>query len=148
MYEIFHHGVDLAAPKNTPIMAAADGVITLLGRKGGYGKYIRIRHTDGFETAYGHMNGYRQDLKVGSRVKRGEVIGYVGSTGRSTGPHLHFEILKNNKTVNPLGKNVIPAKHLSGFELEQFLFAAESLHPDFAEHRAGKIPPVPNVRPF
>ena len=148
MYEIFHHGVDLAAPKNTPIMAAADGVITQLGRKGGYGKYIRIRHTDGFETAYGHMNGYRQDLKVGSKVKRGEVIGYVGSTGRSTGPHLHFEVLKNNKTVNPFGKNVIPAKQLSGFELEQFLSAAESLHPDFAEHRAGKIPPVPDVRPF
>ena len=148
MYEIFHHGVDLAAPKNTPIMAAADGIITQLGRKGGYGKYIRIRHTDGFETAYGHMNGYRQDLKVGSKVKRGEVIGYVGSTGRSTGPHLHFEILKNNKTVNPFDKNVIPAKQLSGFEMEQFLSAAESLHPDFAEHRAGKIPPVPEVRPF
>ena len=148
MYEIFHHGVDLAAPKNTPIQAAADGVITQLGRKGGYGKYIRIRHTDGFETAYGHMNGYRQDLKVGSKVKRGEVIGYVGSTGRSTGPHLHFEILKNNKTVNPFGKNVIPAKQLTGFELEQFLSAAESLHPDFAEHHAGKIPPVPECRPF
>ena len=148
MYEIFHHGVDLAAPTNTPIMAAADGVITQLGRKGGYGKYIRIRHTDGFETAYGHMNGYRQDLKVGSKVKRGEVIGYVGSTGRSTGPHLHFEILKNNKTVNPFGKNVIPAKQLSGFELEQFMSAAEGLHPDFAEHRAGKIPPVPELRPF
>ena len=148
MYEIFHHGVDLAAPKNTPIMAAADGVITLLGRKGGYGKYIRIRHSDGFETAYGHMNGYRQDLKVGSKFKRGEVIGYVGSTGRSTGPHLHFEVLKNNKTVPPFGKNVIPAKQLSGFELEQFLSAAESLHPDFAEHRAGKIPPVPDIRPF
>ena len=148
MYEIFHHGVDLAAPMNTPIMAAADGVITQLGRKGGYGKYIRLRHTNGYETAYGHMNGYRQDLKVGSKVKRGEVIGYVGSTGRSTGPHLHFEVLKNNKTVNPFGNNVIPAKQLTGFELEQFLSAAEGLHPDFAEHRAGKIPPVPECRPF
>jgi len=148
MYEIFHHGVDLAAPKNTPIVAAMDGVITQLGRKGGYGKYIRIRHTDGYQTAYGHMNGYRQDLKVGSKVKRGEVIGYVGSTGRSTGPHLHFEILKNNKTVNPFGKNAIPAKQLMGFELEQFMSAAESLHPDYALHRAGKIPPVPTLRPF
>ena len=148
MYEIFHHGIDLAAPKNTPIMAAMDGVITQLGRKGGYGKYIRIRHTDGYQTAYGHMNGYRQDLKVGSKVKRGEVIGYVGSTGRSTGPHLHFEILKNNKTVNPLGKNVIPAKQLKGFELEQFISAAESIHPDFAIHRAGKMPPVQGLRPF
>ena len=148
MYEIFHHGVDLAAPTNTPIMAAADGVITQLGRKGGYGKYIRIRHSDGYETAYGHMNGYRQDLKIGSRVKRGEVIGYVGSTGRSTGPHLHFEVLKNNKTVNPLGRNVLPAKQLVGFELEQFFSMAEGLHPDFARHRAGKIPPVQGLRPF
>ena len=147
MYEIFHHGVDLAAPTNTPIMAAGDGVITQLGRKGGYGKYIRIRHADGYQTAYGHMNGYRQDLKVGSKVKRGEVIGYVGSTGRSTGPHLHFEILKNNKTVNPFGKNVIAAKQLKGFELEQFISAAESLHPDFARHRAGKIPPPPGLKP-
>ena len=148
MYEIFHHGVDLAAPKNTPIMAAADGVITQLGRKGGYGKYIRIRHSDGYETAYGHMNGYRQDLKIGSKVKRGEVIGYVGSTGRSTGPHLHFEVLRNNKTVNPFGRNVLPAKQLSGFELEQFFSMAEGLHPDFARHRAGKVPPVQGLRPF
>lgn len=148
MYEIFHHGVDLAAPTNTPIMAAMDGVITQLGRKGGYGKYIRLRHTDGYQTAYGHMNGYRQDLKVGSKVKRGEVIGYVGSTGRSTGPHLHFEVLKNNKTVDPFRRHVIPSKQLSGFELEQFLSAAESLHPDFAQHRAGKIPPVQGLRPF
>ncbi len=148
MYEIFHHGVDLAAPMNTPIQAAADGVITQLGRKGGYGKYIRIRHTDGYQTAYGHMNGYRQDLKVGSKVKRGEVIGYVGSTGRSTGPHLHFEVIKNGKTVNPFRKNVIAAKQLKNFELEQFFADAAALHPDFAAHRAGKIPPVPPMRPF
>ncbi len=147
MYEIFHHGVDLAAPKNTPIVAGADGVITQLGRKGAYGKYIRIRHEGGYQTAYGHMNGYRQDLKVGSRVKRGEVIGYVGSTGRSTGPHVHYEVWKNNKTVNPFGKNAIPTKQLKNFELEQFFSYAEELHPDFALHRAGKIPPPPPVKP-
>ena len=148
MYEIFHHGVDLAAPTNTPIQAGADGVITQLGRKGGYGKYIRVKHADNYETAYAHMNGYRQDLKVGSRVKRGEVIGYVGSTGRSTGPHLHYEVIKGGKTVDPLGKNVISAKVLKDFELEQFISMAEGLHPDFARHRAGKIPPVPSVSPF
>lgn len=147
MYEIFHHGVDLAAPMNTPIQAAADGVITQLGRKGGYGKYIRIRHADNYQTAYGHMNGYRQDLKVGSKVKRGEVIGYVGSTGRSTGPHLHFEVLKKGKTVPPFGRNIISARQLKGFELDQFFSSAESLHPDFAMHRAGKIPPVPPMKP-
>jgi murein DD-endopeptidase MepM/ murein hydrolase activator NlpD len=147
MYEIFHHGVDLAAPMNTPIQAAADGTITQLGRKGAYGKYIRIRHADGYQSAYGHMNGYRQDLKVGSKVKRGEVIGYVGSTGRSTGPHVHFEVWKNNKTVNPFGRNVIKSNQLKNFELEQFFAYAEGLHPDFAKHRAGKVPPPPPPKP-
>lgn len=147
LYEIFHHGVDLAAPKNTPIMAAADGVITQLGRKGAYGKYIRIKHEAGYQTAYGHMNGYRMDLKVGSKVKRGDVIGYIGSTGRSTGPHVHFEVWKNGKTVNPFGKNVIPSKQLEGFELEQFQFMAEGLHPDFKRQLIGKLPPFPGKKP-
>ncbi len=147
LYEIFHHGVDLAAPKNTPIIAAADGTITQLGRKGAYGKYIRIRHAGGFQTAYGHMNGYRGDLKTGSKVKRGEVIGYIGSTGRSTGPHVHFEVWKGKKTVNPFGRNVILGHMLTGFELEQFQSFAESLHPDFMEHLAGKIVPVPRSKP-
>ena len=148
MYEIFHHGVDLAAPKNTPIMAAADGVIVQLGRKGAYGKYIRIRHDGGYQTAYAHMNGYRSGLKTGSKVKRGEVIGYIGSTGRSTGPHLHFEVWKNKKTVNPFGRNVITGRVLKDFELEQFQSFAESLHPDFMDHLAGKIAPVPDPKPI
>ncbi len=147
LYEVFHHGVDLAAPKNTPIVAAADGVITQIGRKGAYGKYIRIKHDGGYQTAYGHMNGYRMGLKTGSRVKRGEVIGYIGSTGRSTGPHVHFEIWKKGKTVNPFQTNVIQGKQLSGFELEQFQSFAESLHPDFQRQLAGKIPPVPAQKP-
>ncbi len=147
-YEIFHKGVDLAAPLNTPVQAAADGVIQLIGRKGSYGKYISIRHADGYQTAYAHLNGYRGDLKVGSKVKRGEVIGYVGSTGRSTGPHLHFEVIKNKKIVPPFGKNIISAQQLKDFELEQFQSWAESIHPDFKIHLAGKIPPVPPVKPF
>lgn len=147
-YEIFHKGVDLACPKNTPVMAAADGVIESIGRKGSYGKYISIKHADGYQTAYAHLNGYRADLKVKSKVKRGEVIAYVGSTGRSTGPHLHFEVLKNKKVVNPFGKNVISARQLKDFDLEQFQFWAETVHPDFKQHLAGKIPPVPGPRPF
>ncbi len=147
-YEIFHKGVDLAAPKNTPVMAAADGVIESIGRKGSYGKYIGIKHADGYQTAYAHLNGYRADLKVKSKVKRGEVIGYVGSTGRSTGPHLHFEVLKNKKIVNPFGKNVIAARQLKDFDLEQFQFWAETVHPDYKQHVAGKIPPVPAPKPF
>lgn len=148
LYETFHHGVDLAAPMNTPIMAAADGVITQLGRKGAYGKYIRIRHASGYETAYGHLNGYRQDLKVRSQVRRGEVVAYLGSTGRSTGPHVHFEVWKNGKTANPFGRNAIPSKQLSGFEQEQFFSFAEALHPDFKQHQAGNIPPPPARKPF
>ena len=147
-YEIFHKGVDLAVPKNTPVMAAADGVIEMIGRKGSYGKYIRLGHKGGYQTAYAHLNGYRQDLKVGSRVKRGEVIAYVGSTGRSTGPHLHFEVIKNGNVVNPFGENKISSTQLSGFELEKFQSWAESIHPDFKQHLAGKIPPVPPVKPF
>lgn len=147
-YEIFHKGVDLAAPKNTPIMAAADGVITSIGRKGSYGKYISIRHADGYQTAYAHLNGYRADLKVKSKVKRGEVIGYVGSTGRSTGPHLHFEVIKNKKVVNPFNDNKTADRQLNDFELEQFQFWAETVHPDFKQHLAGKIPPVPGPKPF
>ena len=147
-YEIFHKGVDLAVPKNTPVMAAADGTIELIGRKGSYGKYIRIGHKGGYQTAYAHLNGYRQDLKVGSRVKRGDVIAYVGTTGRSTGPHLHFEVIKNGKVVNPLGNNRITSSQLSGFELEKFQSWAESIHPDFRQHLAGKVPPVPPKKPF
>ncbi len=147
-YKIFHKGVDLAAPMNTPIMAAADGKITLLGRKGGYGKYISITHANGWKTAYAHMNGYRKDLKVGSYVKRGEVIGYVGSTGRSTGPHLHFEVIKNKNVVSPFGNNVIQGNQLTGFALEQFQSWAETIHPDFKQHLAGKMPPIPMPKPF
>lgn len=147
MYKVFHSGVDLACPKNTPIIAAADGTITHIGRKGAYGKYIRIKHADGYQTAYGHMNGYRSNLKNGSHVKRGEVIGYVGSTGRSTGPHLHFEVWKNGKTVSPFGNNIIKGKQLKGFELEQFQSQAESVHPDFMKHLIGVLPKIPPIKP-
>ena len=147
-YEIFHKGVDLAVPKNTPVMAAADGTIELIGRKGSYGKYIRIGHKGGYQTAYAHLNGYRQDLKVGSRVKRGDVIAYVGTTGRSTGPHLLFEVIKNGNVVNPLGNNKIVSSELTGLELEKFQSWAESIHPDFRLHLAGKIPPIPPLKPF
>ncbi len=147
-YKIFHKGVDLAAPMNTPVQAGADGTIQMIGRKGSYGKYIKMKHKGGYETAYAHLNGYRQDLKVGSKVKRGEVIAYVGSTGRSTGPHLHYEVIKNGKVVNPLGTNKIASTQLEGFELEKFQSWADSIHPDFKIHLAGKIPPVPTQKPF
>ena len=147
MARIFHSGVDLAIAKGTPIVAGGDGVITQLGRKGAYGKYIRIRHSSGFQTAYGHMNGYKNGLKVGSKVKRGDVIGYIGQTGRATGPHLHYEVWKNGKTVNPLGDYVLIAKQLKGDELDKFQKYAASIHPDFSKHLVGTIAPIPPQKP-
>ncbi len=97
-----HRGVDLPAPSGTPVRAAADGTIRFRGRNGNYGRFIRLDHGFGLETAYGHLRGYARDLRRGTRVRRGEVIGYVGSSGLSTGPHLHYEVRMNGRAVDPL----------------------------------------------
>lgn len=148
MARIFHSGVDLAIALGTPIVAAGDGTITQLGRKGAYGKYIRIKHSNGYQTAYGHMNGYKTGLKAGSKVKRGEVIGYVGQTGRVTGPHLHFEVWENGKTVNPLNSYVLIAKQLTGEQLTKFQNHAATIHPDFNKHIVGTLAPIPPRKPI
>jgi len=96
-YSRKHLGIDFAAPRGTPILAAGDGVIERAGRNGSYGKYIRIRHNGTYQTAYAHLNSYARGIKSGKHVRQGQVIGYVGSTGRSTGSHLHYEVLKNGK---------------------------------------------------
>lgn len=102
-YTRAHRGVDYAAKSNTPIRAIGDGVITYLGRRGGYGRYIQIRHNNkAHTTAYAHMRRYASSLKKGSHVKQGQVIGYVGQSGTATGPHLHFEFRINKRAVNPL----------------------------------------------
>lgn len=98
-YNKMHRGIDFAAPTGTPIFAAGDGVITFSGWRGGYGKYVSIRHNNTYTTAYAHMSSIR--VKNGERVKQGQVIGRVGSTGNSTGPHLHFEVIKAGKHINP-----------------------------------------------
>jgi murein DD-endopeptidase MepM/ murein hydrolase activator NlpD len=115
-----HTGVDWAAPTGTPILAAADGTVERVGRQGGYGNYIRIKHANGFATAYGHLSRYADSLKPGLQVKQGQVIGYVGSTGFSTGPHCHYEILVNNKFVNPMTIQVPRGLQLSGKQLAEF----------------------------
>jgi murein DD-endopeptidase MepM/ murein hydrolase activator NlpD len=99
-YERFHAGVDLGAAAGTPIVAAADGKVVSAGWAGGYGRAVAILHSGGIETKYGHMS--RIAAYAGESVRRGEVIGYVGSSGLSTGPHLHFEVMKNGRPVNPL----------------------------------------------
>jgi len=115
-----HTGVDWAAPTGTPILAAGDGTIEMAERHGGYGNYIRIRHANGFATAYGHMVRFAPGSKPGARVKQGQIIGFVGSTGRSTGPHLHYEVMVNNKFVNPMTIAVPRGLQLEGRTLAAF----------------------------
>ncbi len=98
-----HAGVDLPAPRGTPVHAAADGVVRYVGRNGSYGRFIRLDHGFGLETAYGHLRRYALGLRREARVRRGEVIGYVGSSGLSTGPHLHYEVRINGRAIDPLG---------------------------------------------
>ena len=119
-YTKAHKGVDFAAPNGTPIFAAGDGVITSLAYKSGYGRYIKIKHKNGFATAYAHMSKYGKNLKCGTRVKQGQVIGFVGASGRATGPHLHYEILINNKHVNPLSVKSVASSKLYGNNLDKF----------------------------
>ena len=115
-----HTGVDWAATHGTPIMAAGDGVIEEAGAKGEYGNYIRIRHANGYKTAYGHMSRYAAGASAGVRVRQGQIIGYVGSTGLSSGPHCHFEVLVNGAHVNPMSIQVPNDRQLSGKELIDF----------------------------
>ena len=96
-----HKGMDFAATKGTPIKAAADGVVVLAQHAGGYGKYVLIKHKDGYSTGYAHLSRYHKGIKAGTKVKKGMLIGYVGNTGRSTGAHLHFELIKNGRHINP-----------------------------------------------
>lgn len=97
-----HRGVDFAAKRGTPIMAAGDGRITYAGRNGSFGRFIEIKHLNNFKTRYAHLYKYAKGLKKGRFVKQGEIIGYVGTSGRSTGPHLHYEVKHKNRTVNPM----------------------------------------------
>jgi len=115
-----HTGVDWAAPSGTPILAAGDGTVERVGRHGGYGNYVRIRHANGFTTAYGHMLRFASGVEPGVKVKQGQIIGYVGSTGFSTGPHCHFEVLVNNDFINPMTMQVPRGLQLTGRQLAEF----------------------------
>jgi murein DD-endopeptidase MepM/ murein hydrolase activator NlpD len=116
-YSKMHKGVDFAAPKGVPIMAAGDGIIEYIGRNGAYGKYIRIRHNSVYKTAYAHLSRFRKGLRKRHRVKQGSTIGYVGSTGRSTGPHLHYEVIKHGRQTNPMSVRLPAGDKLNGDEL-------------------------------
>ncbi len=119
-YSKMHKGMDFAAPRGTPVMAAGNGTVEVAKRFGGYGNYIRIRHANGYKTAYAHLKGYARGIKSGARVKQGEVIGYIGSTGRSTGPHLHYEVHHNGKHINPASIRIPSGRALKGEMLAEF----------------------------
>ena len=131
-YNKMHKGVDFAAPTGTPIFAAGDGVVEKKYRSKSYGNYIRIRHNDTFKTAYAHMHRFAKGMGEGKRVKQGQVIGYVGSTGRSTGPHLHYEVHKKGKQVNPRSVNLPIGDRLKGTDLANFKNAVLALQKQFA----------------
>ena len=123
-YVKMHTGVDWAAPYGTPIFASGNGVIETAGWEGGYGKYIRIKHNNGYETAYGHMSAFAKGMEPGKRVRQGQVIGFVGSTGLSTGAHVHYEIIVNGRFVDPMRVRLprgrsLEGPMLAGFEKER-----------------------------
>ncbi|MGE0740482.1 MAG: peptidoglycan DD-metalloendopeptidase family protein [Hyphomonadaceae bacterium] len=120
-YSRMHRGTDFAAPTGTPILAAGDGTIVRVGPFGAFGNYVRIRHANGYETAYAHMSRFARGMRAGVRVRQGQVIGYVGTTGRSTGPHLHYEVLRRGQQVNPMSLRVANGRNLEGRALELFM---------------------------
>jgi len=115
-----HRGIDWKAKRGTPIMAAGDGVLKEVKWKSGYGRYVKIRHANGYETGYAHMSGWAKGIKAGKRVFQGQVIGYVGTTGLSTGPHLHFEVQVNNRHVDPMRIRLPRGRTLKGDVLQAF----------------------------
>jgi murein DD-endopeptidase MepM/ murein hydrolase activator NlpD len=136
-YNKMHKGVDFAAPTGTPIYAAGDGVIDVAERQRGYGNYIRIRHNSTLKTAYAHLHRFAKGIKLGKRVSQGDVIGYVGSTGRSTGPHLHYEVIVNNQQVNPNAVGLPIGEQLESAELKRFKAMVNSIHQQYVSLSGG-----------
>jgi murein DD-endopeptidase MepM/ murein hydrolase activator NlpD len=115
-----HRGTDFAAPEGTPIMASGDGVVIKASWCGGGGNCVKIKHNSSYSTVYAHMSKFSRLAKAGNRVKQGQIIGYVGSTGKSTGPHLHYEVIFNGKKINSQTLKLPSGKILKGKSREQF----------------------------
>jgi len=120
-YSKMHKGVDFGVPPGTPIQAAGDGTVEIAGPFGAYGNYVRLRHGNGYGTAYAHMSRIAPGLHVGRHVSQGQIIGYVGATGRATGPHLHYEVLVGNSQINPMSIKVPTGIKLAGRDLDRYL---------------------------
>jgi murein DD-endopeptidase MepM/ murein hydrolase activator NlpD len=119
-YARAHQGVDFGAGQGTPILAAGDGVVVKASRWGGYGNWLQIRHAGGWDTGYAHVSRYAKGVRPGVKVRQGQVVAYVGSTGMSTGPHLHYEVWQKGRRVNPVGAKVPQGTVLAGAELARF----------------------------
>ena len=132
-YNKKHQGVDFAAPTGTPIMAAGTGHIEFVGNNGGAGKYIRIKHLNGYKTSYSHLSKYASGIQKNVKVRQGQVIGYVGNTGLSTGPHLHYEVIFNGKRINPMKMKLPSGKQLKDKNLKIFLAEKERINAEVSE---------------
>jgi len=141
-YTKMHRGVDFAAPTGTPIYAAGNGTVAQAGRNGAYGNYLRIRHNGEYSTAYGHLRAFARGVRAGKRVTQGQIVGYVGTTGRSTGPHLHYEILLNGAQTNPMKVRMPSGRALAGDELKRFQAARDRI-----ENQYAALPATAEARP-
>ena len=138
-YSKMHTGVDWAAPTGSPIIAAGNGVVEKAGWAGGYGKQTIIRHANGYETSYNHQSRIANGVKEGARVRQGQVIGYVGTTGLSTGAHLHYELMVNNRKVDPMRVRLPVGKVLKGKELEAFMHERERIDELLSDENADPL---------
>ena len=144
-YTKVHKGIDFAAPRGTPIMAAGRGVVVDARWNGSFGRYIRIRHNTTYTTAYAHLSGFAKGLRRGNRVRQGQIIGYVGTTGRSTGPHLHYEVLRNNRQVNPLSVKLPTGRTLHGAERNRYLAAKGEIDAALTRLAPAAAAPAPDT---
>jgi murein DD-endopeptidase MepM/ murein hydrolase activator NlpD len=119
-YMRMHTGVDWSAPVGTPIVAAGNGVVTKAARESGYGNRVEVQHANGYITTYNHMTGFARGITEGVRVRQGQVVGFLGSTGLSTGPHLHYEVIVNGNFVDPLRIRLARTRELSGRQVADF----------------------------
>jgi len=141
-----HHGIDYAAPQGTPVSAIGDGTVTFSGYQGGYGKLVVIRHHNGYRTCYGHLSRISKGITSGVKIDQGEVIGYVGSTGLATGPHLHYEMRVKNKPVNPLRIKIPSGEPLPEVALAEFGTFREQLSKKLASIKPESILATGNNR--
>lgn len=144
-YSKMHKGVDFGAAIGTPIFAAGNGIVNFVGFKNGYGRFVQIRHNGSLETAYAHMSRFANNMYQGAHVSQGQVIGYVGMSGRATGPHLHFEVHVNGNQVNPMSVNLPTGRSLEGKLLADFRTGQTKIRQEFSNIVAKHAPAAPAV---